>query len=193
VRKRNNLQKRELLGKYLIARDCMEAVAESSGLALALKIDHTHPLYKSLHDAVVISYGRAFTEMRPLGTLPDKWKKFDDINFQKTHQMLMYHRSKNVGHTDLINGRIRIYPVGSKLENGSIARNFHFSVLNQSFAPNELIAVQKLAGNITGRLLVEINNLFKELYGENGEQITGVSELFSQDELIELRQKKQKS
>lgn len=88
----------------------MESVGEVSGLMLALKIDHTHHLYKPLHDAVVSSYGRAFTEMQPLGQLAKKWSKFEDEELKKTHRMLMYYRHKNVSHTDFIKGRVIIYP-----------------------------------------------------------------------------------
>lgn len=189
----SNLKQRAELCKLIIARDSMTTVAEASGLALALKIDHTHQLYKPLHDTIVSSYGRAFTEMQPLGYLPKKWSKFNDDEFKKTHRMLMYYRNKNVGHTDFIKGRVVIYAKGSKREDGSIAKNVQYSVLFQSFAATELIAVQKLAGNVAGRLIVEIDRLMTQLYGEQGKELKITTDLVTGDELEYLRQAKRKS
>jgi hypothetical protein len=183
----NNLKQRIELCKLMIARDSMTAVAETSGLILALKIDHTHQLYKPLHDAVVSSYGRAFTEIQPLGRLPKRWSKFDSDELDKTHRMLMYYRNKNVGHTDFIKGRVVIYSKGAKLEDGSVAENVQYSVLFQSFAPTELIALQKLAGNLAGRLIVEIDILMTALYGERGENLKATTDLVSEEEIEQLR------
>jgi hypothetical protein len=171
----------------MIARDSMTSVAEASGLILASEIGHAHPLYKPLHDAIVSSYGRAFTEIRPLGRLPKKWLRFDNDEFSKTHHMLMYYRNKNVGHTDFIKGRVVVYPKGVKREDGSVSENVQYSVLFQSFAPNELIAVQKLAGNLAGRLIVEIDRLMASLYGDQGRSLRKTTDLISEDELEELR------
>lgn len=183
----NDLVQRIELCKLMIARDSMTAVAETSGLILALKIDHTHPLYKPLHDAVVSSYGRAFTEIQPLGRLSKIWSRFDNDELEKTHRMLMYYRNKNVGHTDFIKGRVVIYPKGAKLEDNSVAKNVQYSVLYQSFATTELIAIQKLAGNLAGRLIVEIDRLMTKLYGEQGKDLSDQTDLISEDELEQLR------
>ena len=150
-----DLDIKALLGKYMIARDCMEAVVQASGIALVLEVDHTHVLYRSLHDEIVISYGRAFTEIRPLGKLPGIWSKFDNDSLTQTHKKLMYHRSKNVGHVDIIPGRIRLHPVGTLLENGRETENVNYTVLTQSipFSSDEMIAIRHLAGNLTGRLM----------------------------------------
>ena len=183
----SELKKRIELCKLIIARDSMTSVAEASGLMLALKIDHTHQLYKPLHDAVVASYGRAFTEIQPLGRLPKKWSKFSDDELKRTHTMLMYYRNKNVGHTDFIKGRVVIYPKGAKREDGSSAENVQYSVLFQAFAPTELIAVQKLAGNLAGRLMVEIDRSMTTLYGEQGKDLKVTTDLISEDELEQLQ------
>lgn len=183
----NDLKQRVELCKLIIARDSMNAVAEASGLILALKIDHTDQFYRPLHDTVVSSYGRAFTEIQPLGYLPKKWSKFDDDELKRVHHMLMYYRNKNVGHTDFIKGRVVIYPKGAKREDGGVAENVQYSVLLQSFAHTELIAVQKLAGNLAGRLMIEIDRLMTTLYGEQGKDLKATTDLVSEDELEQLR------
>ncbi len=170
----------------------MDAVAEASGLALALKLDHQHPLYKALHDTIVTRYGRAFTEMQPLGRLPKEWSEFDDAELQKAHRMLMYYRHKNVSHTDIIKGRVILYPKGAKLEDGSVAPNMQYGVLFQAFAPNELIPVQKIAGNLAGRLMMEIDKQMTALYGEQGKRLTNITDLIAENELEQLRQAKHK-
>jgi hypothetical protein len=185
------LKERIELCKMMIARDSMDSVAEVSGLALALDIDHTHNLYKPLHDTIVSSYGRAFTEMRPLGKLSAKWSNFSDIELQATHKMLMYYRHKNVSHTEIIESRIQVYPKGATLSENVTTTNVQYGVLYQTFAPSELLNVQKLAGNITGRLLVEIERLMEILYGKNGIRIKNITDIISKEEL-ELLEKARK-
>lgn len=182
----SNLKRRIELCKLIIARDSMEAVAKASGWAMALNIDHNHPLYRALHDTIVTSYGRAFTEIQPLGYLPKKWAEFDDDELKRTHEMLMYYRNKNVGHTDFISGRVVVYPKGAKIDNEHIAPNIQVGVLSQSFAANELIAVQKVAGNLAGRLMVEIDKQMTILYGDQGVNLKSTTDLITEDELEQL-------
>jgi hypothetical protein len=171
----------------------MDGVAEASGLALAMKIDHTHQLYKPLHDTIVSSYGRAFTEMRPLGKLSPEWSSFKDTEFEKTHRMLMYYRHKNVSHTEIIESRVLLYPKGARISKDVIAPGVQYGVLYQTFAASELIAVQKLAGNITGRLIVEIEKLMKTIYGEKGINIANITDVITKTELAQLETNRKKT
>lgn len=194
IKDASNLKQRIELCKMMIAVDAMESVAEAARLIEKLGADHTHPLYKALHDAIVTSYGRAFTEMRPLGLLSKKWSEFKDDELNRAHAMLMYYRHKNVSHTDVIKGRVIIYPKGAKLDEENIAPRAQYGVLMQSFAPNELIAVQKVAGTLTGRLTLEIGRKMALLYGDEGKDLREVTDLVSEEELnqlsLELKQKK---
>jgi hypothetical protein len=178
----------------MIAVDAMESVAEASGLAIKLKVDHTHPLYKALHDAMVTSYGRAFTEMRPLGRLHKKWSEFEHDELKKAHAMLIYYRHKNVSHTDVIKGRVIIYPRGAKLDDTHIAPRTQYGVLMQSFAPSELTAVQKVAGTVAGKLMLEIDKQMALLYGNEGKDLKETTGLITPEELkqlsLELQNKK---
>lgn len=182
----NDLKQRIELCKMMIAVDAMESVAEASRLALQLNADHTHPLYKALHDAMVTSYGRAFTEMRPLGYLNKKWSDFKDDDLKKTHVMLMYLRHKNVSHTDVIKGRVILYPKGAKLNKYTVAPGVQYSVLMQSFAAIELAAVQKVAGTVAGRLMAEINKRIAFLYGDEAVGLKAATDLLTEKELEEL-------
>ncbi|NCU29448.1 hypothetical protein EOL73_02845 [Candidatus Saccharibacteria bacterium] len=187
------LPERIELCKLIIARDSMDGVAEASGLALAMKIDHTHPLYKPLHDTIVSSYGRAFTEMRPLGKLSPKWFRFGDTELEKAHEMLMYYRHKNVSHTEVIESRVLLYPKGAKISKNITATNVQYGVLYQTFAPSELIAVQKLAGNIAGRLIAEIERLMHIIYGENGIYLSEITDVITDTELAQLEASRKKT
>lgn len=182
----SSLKQRVELCKMMIAVDAMEAVAEASRLAMKLSADHTHPLYKALHDTIVSSYGRAFTEMRPLGRLDKKWSDFEHDELKRAHTMLMYYRHKNVSHTDVIKGRVVIYPKGAELGGGHIAPRPQYGVLMQSFAANELIAVQKVAGTVAGRLMVEIGKQMALLYGDEGKELKDTTDLISEEELERL-------
>lgn len=192
----NNLKQRVELCKMMIAVDAMEAVAEASRLAMQLGADHTHPLYKALHDTIVSSYGRAFTEMRPLGRLAKEYSDFEDDELKRAHAMLMYYRHKNVSHTDVIKGRVVIYPKGAELGEGHVAPRPQYGVLMQSFAANELIAVQKVAGTVAGRLMAEIGKQMALLCGDEGKDLKDTTDLISEEELEQLRvalQRKKKS
>lgn len=191
----SSLRQRVELCKMMIAVDAMESVAEASRLAIQLKADHTHPLYKALHDAIVTSYGRAFTEMRPLGRLHKKWSEFEYDELKRVHTMLMYYRHKNVGHTDVIKGRVIIYPQGAELDEVHVAPRTQYGVLMQSFAPSELTAVQKVAGTVAGRLMLEIDKQMALLYGDEGKDLKETTDLITPEELKQLSlalQKKKK-
>jgi hypothetical protein len=73
------------------------------------------------------------------------------------------------------------------MDDESIARNVQYSVLFQSFGQSELLSVQKLAGNLAGRLMIEIDRIMTDLYGEQGKNLDATTEVVTDDELERLR------
>lgn len=186
-----DLKKRVKLSKLIIAHDSMEVIHEASSIMLQSKLKYDDPLYKALHDTIISSYGRAFTEMQPLGSLPSKYKKLrGQQELKRVHAMLMYYRHKNVGHTDFVDGRIRVYPMGTKFESDAIAGMFSYSVLSQSFAPTEIINIQKTAGWIAGTLIHDISVLGRDVFGDSFEKLTVKQDLLSKEEVDLLRKKR---
>src|SRR5207249_2371933 len=61
-------------------------------------------------DAIVISYARPFTANKPLGSLPAKWGRFDNSQFQEVHDTLLRLRNKFVAHSDPYERSVFIVP-----------------------------------------------------------------------------------
>ena len=88
-----NIEKRAEIYKLTIAKSSIDEAAITAGLVIGNKIDVHHPLYLPLHAAMVIAYGRAFSEMKPLWKIAPEWSQFDNPEDQRVHNALMNQRS----------------------------------------------------------------------------------------------------
>lgn len=182
-----NIQKRAEIYKLSIARFSIEEAAEATGLVIANKIDIDHPLYRPLHAAMVVAYGRAFSEMKPLWKIAPEWSRFEDESDQRTHDALMNQRNKMVGHADHIPNRIIVYPEGAVMENGEIAPRAQTEVLTNYIPPADFVYIQRVASKLVGRMEIEISNRMTKLYGEQGVNLKETLELISEDDIQALK------
>jgi hypothetical protein len=186
------LYERTQLYRLIIARDCMNSVAEAVQTALSLKVDTNHDLFNTLHDSIVTSYGRAFVEMDPFGRISSKYEKFDDEEMLLTHNMLIERRHKHVAHTDYIPNRIVFYPPDRKRPDGSASPKLQYEVLKNYFSHHAYQSILKLAGRQTGKMMVDIEERIKRIYGEKGEKVIDVTELITSDDIKQLKNQKKK-
>ena len=107
--------------RLILARASIDEVAQTAQTAIEMNVDVHHELYRPLHAAIMIAYGRAFAEMKPLGTIPSKWSKFTDADEQHTHDILIRQRNQFLGHSDYIPNKIIVYPTGAVMHGGDIA------------------------------------------------------------------------
>lgn len=183
----DKLHERAQLYRLIIARDCMNSVAEGVQIALSLKVDTNHDLFNAMHDFIVASYGRAFVDMAPFGRISSKYEKLDDEEMTITHSMLMDRRHKHVAHTDYVPNRVVFYPPGQERPDGSISSRLQYEVLKNYFSHHAYQSIQKLAGLQTGRIIADIEKGIKRIYGDNGEKVIAVTELITVDELERLK------
>jgi len=181
-----DIKKRAELYKLIVARDCMNTVAEATQLASSAKIDSNHELFNTIHDCIVTNYGRAFVEMKPFGSISAKYQKFDDKDLSDTHNMLIERRNKHVAHTDYIVDKIVFYPPNTVRPDGSKSPILQFEVLKNYFSHSAYISILKLAGHQTGLMQANIEKSITSVYGKNGAKITGITELITIIDTVEL-------
>jgi hypothetical protein len=181
-----NILRRAEIYKLSIARSSIEEAAESAKLAMDTKVSHNNPLYRPLHAAMVIAYGRAFSEMKPLGKISSKWEKFKDPSDQRAHDAIMRQRNTMVGHADHIDERVMIYAEGDTMDNGEVAPRAQTVILTNYIPPDDFVYILKMAGGLVGRMSVALSNKMTELYGENGINLKDSFELITEDDLKEL-------
>lgn len=106
------IKKRAEIYKLIIAKDSIDEAATTAGLVIGNSIGIHHPLYRPLHAAMVVTYGRAFSEMKPLWKIAPEWSQSDNPEDQRVHNALMNQRNKMVGHADHIPNRVLVHPRG---------------------------------------------------------------------------------
>lgn len=183
------LRQRVQLYRLIIARDCMNSVAEFVQLALDSRVDTNHALFNAIHDSIISSYGRAFVDMDPFGRISSNYEKFDDKEMGAIHKMLIERRNKHVAHTDYIPGRVVFYPPGAKRPDSSISSRLQYEILVNYFSHHTFQSVLKLAGWQTGKMMADIEKSIKRIYGEDGEKVIDVTELVTPEEEKLLRSK----
>ena len=108
-------EKKRNLYRLALARSDIAAAMEGCDHLLREQIDVSHALYWTLHNGIVVSYGRPFTRNRPYGPLDEKWSTFEDPRFAELHALLMDLRHKTVAHSDLAMRKVFIVPAGARM------------------------------------------------------------------------------
>jgi hypothetical protein len=75
-----------------------------------------HPLYQPLLHSLVICYSKPFVENKGVGPLSSNWRKFDNPEYQKTHELLLKVRNELIAHNDLETVQVKMVPPGSNFE-----------------------------------------------------------------------------
>ncbi len=177
------LHRRSEIYKLSIARESIVEAAECAKLLVEMGEDLTHRLFRPLHDATVINYGRAFTEMKPFGTISSKWGKFEFPSDQRAHDALIRLRHTMVGHSDHIQERVMVYAAGKYMDNGKIAKTAQTVVLTNYLTPDDFVTILKMLAGLEVRLSIAISENMSKLYGEGGINLKESFELISEDDL----------
>lgn len=161
-------QKRDLY-RLLIARSDMNASLRACELILktvkSIKDEKLYPLTTS----VVVCYSRPFTKNEPYGSLPKKWSKFDNPQYQATHDRLLQARHELFAHSDMKVRKAQIVPPnvplgvdGDKvLKSPEIGTQVSYKLFEIGFF--KIIKETNL--DLGRRMQVEIDKLIIELYG----------------------------
>ena len=144
---------------------------------------------------MVVAYGRAFSEMRPLWKIGPEWSKFEDPEDQRVHDALINQRNKMVGHADYIPNRILIHPIGAVMDDGEILEKVQNDIGINYIPPEDFTYIQRTAGGLVARLSIAISEQMTELYGEEGVDLHETIELITDDDtkLLEEERKAAKA
>jgi len=183
-----NIKRRAEIYKLSIARASIEEAAEAAKFVFDNKIDYQNPLYRPLHAAMVIAYGRAFSKMNPLGIISSKWEKFDEPSDQRAHNALMRQRNTMVGHADHISERVMVYAQGDIMDNDEVAQRAQTVILTNYIPPDDIIYILKMAGGLVGRMSIALSNKMTELYGEERANLKKSFELITEEDLKILKE-----
>jgi hypothetical protein len=183
-----NIYRRAEIYKLSIARASIEEAADAAKIVWDMKMGYDNPLYRPLHAAMVIAYGRAFSKMNPFGTISPKWRKFKDPSDQRAHDAIMRQRNTMVGHADHISERVMIYAKGDIMDNGEVAPRTQTVVLTNYIPPNDFVHILRMAGGLFARMSIAISDNMAELYGEGGANLKSSFELITEDDLKILKE-----
>lgn len=185
-----NIQKRAEIYKLIIAKASIDEAAITAGLVIDKDIDVFHPLYRPLHADMVIAYGRAFSEMKPLWKIAPSWSQFANPEDQRVHNALMHQRNTMVGHADHIPNRVLLHPRGTVMDDGERLARVQYDIGTNYIPPKHFTYVQRVAGGLVGRMSIAISDRMTELYGEEGVDLVETIELISDEDIKVLEKAK---
>lgn len=190
-----DIRARAEIYKLIVAKDSVTQALEVALLLINRGIDHNHELYRPLHDALVVNYGKAFSSMNPFGRIDKKWSAFNEKDSQLAHKRIMDQRNKSVGHRDFIPEGVMIYQIGEIMPGGDVADKVKNEILYKFIAPDDFDFVIKMASDLIDRLSLAISDQMKLLYGQQGELINGTLELITEADakIMEIENKRLKA
>jgi len=178
-----NIRRRAEIYKLSIARASIDEAAEAAKVVFDKRMDHNDPLYRPLHAAMVIAYGRAFSAMNPFGKISPEWGRFQETSDQRAHDAIMRQRNTMVGHADYIPERVKIYAEGDIMENKKVAQRAQTVMLTNYIPPNDFVYILKMAGGLVARMSIALSDKMTEIYGEEGTNLKKSFELITEDDL----------
>lgn len=184
------LFKRRELYKLVLAHDAVNSALNAVDMLIGLEVTPDHELFSVLQESAIISYGRPFTEMDPVGILSTRWGRYPDPAHQRLHGLLIQHRNEMVAHSGYIARKVIIHPPGTlkiKQPDGSVNLNTDINrvVKNSYFSPNAFPVMRAAFQDISDRLNQDIQPLLTELYGDRDSSL-GLVELLTQEDLEQL-------
>lgn len=176
----DDIKQRTEIYKLIIAKDAISQAHEVATIMIDRGIDHESDLFRPLHDALVVNYGKAFSSMNPFGKIDKSWGVFSDTSSQLAHKRIIDQRNKNVGHRDFIPEGVMIYQKGAIMPGGDVAPRVQNEILHRFIAPDDIRFVRKMAADLIYHMSIAISDRMEELYGEEGVLIKGALELIAE-------------
>jgi hypothetical protein len=101
------------LYRLAVARSDLAAALEGCNHLLTERIDVGSLLYWTMHNGIVVSYGRPFTRNKPFGPISGDWEPL--VRFADLHRELLDLRHNCVAHSDHEMRKVFIVPAGARL------------------------------------------------------------------------------
>ncbi len=158
------LNKKKELYKLLVARSDILAAHTTCDYFLANVKDMKHQLYFPLQSAIIVSYGRPFSDNKPLGPLKNKWGKFQDQQLQKMHNDLLELRNKMIAHSDHEHRKAHIIPKGASHPVLGKIKRLSASVSSKALPIERFQIIRRLCFDLNTRLNQEADKQLEELF-----------------------------
>lgn len=171
--------------KLLVALESITQAREINQLGLSLNVNEDHNLFHPIQASVIVSYGKAFTEMRPFGTISKKWTKFSEKDLQNLHNKLVYLRHKHIAHVDYIGDRVSV-----RLYEKDEQQHLRLRIATSVHTSKDMHEVESLCDDISNRMRRSVTDILNDL-GYTNIDVYGYKPLFSKEELTELMEYKE--
>ena len=188
----NKNSKKELY-QLILANDSLNTALSTLTILEELQISNSgdDSMFHALQESLIISYGRAFTEMKPFWKISDEWSKFDDVNQQACHDQLSKARHKRYAHVDYFPEKVIMYPKGTlKISEDKFNEHTNHVVKFQVYSYHAYPLMRQTIQMGLTRMNYRIRDLIIDIY-ENREDFKQPEELISMDDLKELLSKKE--
>jgi hypothetical protein len=161
--------KRDLY-KLLIARSDLTASLNACDLILknvkSIRDENLYPLTTS----VIVCYARPFTVNKPYGCLPKKWQKFDNPQYQFTHDKILKARHEFFAHSDMSVRKAQIVPPNVPLvierEKELKSQQISTQVSHILFELDFFNRIKETNLDLGRRIQIEIDKMIIDLYGD---------------------------
>ena len=121
--------------------------------------------YWALHQAVVVAYGRPFSDNKPQGKLPARYSRFDDSRGRELHKMLIEERNTAVAHSDLEHKQVLIYAPGTLHPGtGKPFTAYGTSVRRWGIDRAAFTEIRELIHEVGATIDLDVQQLVMELY-----------------------------
>lgn len=183
--------KKELY-KLIVAQDSLNAALLTLRvLEMQEASPENDPLINALQESLIISYGRAFTEMKPFWKLSDEWAVFDDPDQQACHDQFSSARHKRHAHVDYISQKVVMYPKGTlRISAGKSNDRTNHVVKSQYYSERAYPLMRKTIEAAFSKMNSRIRELTIEIF-ENRKDFNLPEELISIDDLKDLLTQKE--
>jgi hypothetical protein len=134
-----------------------------------LKLPEKNPqddLFQALQYAMIVSYGRPFTQTRKgsVAALPEKYERFESARYRQLHAELLELRHQAVAHSDLRSRAVLVIPPGGAPPGGRTVDRPSTAVTVHGIDPEVLPEARALCNEVGVTLSLDAEVLLQELY-----------------------------
>ncbi len=182
----SDTEQKRLLRKLILAQSDISSADLAADHVIKTVKGKEDKLLPPLTNAVVVSYGRPFSDNKPFGPLPRQWRKFKDSEHQRIHKLIIDMRNTIVAHSDQNARTVLIIPPGHIFREAPVRLrkadsspykeidpnvivnkpmpHIGFAASTKGIEPELFPAIRDLCNNLTSRLLDEIDQHLKDLF-----------------------------
>lgn len=159
---------RRRLCRFALALSDIKAATDACDLMLSERPGMADPHYWAYHTAIVASYGRPFTEMKPLGQLPaSPILRSLTADQRELHDEILDNRHTVAAHSDLRARPVYYMPKGAKIGKTGMRAGGGFVTSNMAWSFDRWERVKELTMVVGSWVQGEALRAADAIYGPN--------------------------